>query len=302
MNIEQAYKIFELKPNNSLDEVKKKHKDLVKKFHPDINKSEEAPQKMKEINEAFDLIKKHKDGKINNFSTRPEEIIINKEITFAEACYGTKVNVKYNRQVQCSHCEGLGFTQKNNCKDCNGLGTTQKIEKTKFGQTVTRTTCKTCRGILNKQDCLNCYSSGSLSEEVDINVNIPPGVKPNSKLVLREMGNFTISQSFFGLSAEYENAYIIVDYKDNPNFKMVDSNIETNINISFLESISKFERTIILPDDKEINVQSSNQIKHGYKFVIPNQGIGRKGNLIVNTNVENIPEDKLSKILEILQC
>ena len=41
-----------LKPGATEDEIKSNYKNLVKKWHPDINPSEEAKTKIQEINEA----------------------------------------------------------------------------------------------------------------------------------------------------------------------------------------------------------------------------------------------------------
>ena len=38
------------------DEIKSAYKKLAKKYHPDLNKSPEAAEKMPEINEAYDVL------------------------------------------------------------------------------------------------------------------------------------------------------------------------------------------------------------------------------------------------------
>ncbi len=51
------YYVLGLKPGASNDEVKAAYRKLAKKYHPDLNPgSQEAEQKMKEINEAYDVI------------------------------------------------------------------------------------------------------------------------------------------------------------------------------------------------------------------------------------------------------
>jgi len=46
------YKTLGVKKDASQEEIKKAYKKLAKKYHPDINKHEEASDKFKEINEA----------------------------------------------------------------------------------------------------------------------------------------------------------------------------------------------------------------------------------------------------------
>ena len=55
------YSVLGLSQNASDDEVKQAYRKLAKKYHPDLNPgSKEAEQKMKEINEAYDMIVNHK--------------------------------------------------------------------------------------------------------------------------------------------------------------------------------------------------------------------------------------------------
>ena len=61
------YEILQLPKNASFDEVKKKYRELVKKYHPDIlmgrGESEEiiekSTRKLQEINEAYETIKQN---------------------------------------------------------------------------------------------------------------------------------------------------------------------------------------------------------------------------------------------------
>jgi len=58
MNITLAYQILEVSENISEEELKKKFKSLVLKYHPDRNKASNSTQKFIEIKEAYDLILK----------------------------------------------------------------------------------------------------------------------------------------------------------------------------------------------------------------------------------------------------
>ncbi len=60
------YAILGVKPSASDEEVKRAYRDLVKKYHPDNYQnnplSDLAEEKMKEVNEAYDLIVKQRAG------------------------------------------------------------------------------------------------------------------------------------------------------------------------------------------------------------------------------------------------
>jgi DnaJ-class molecular chaperone len=57
----QAAQILNLREKESMAEIKKKHRQLIKKWHPDQcqQKPEICKQKVREINEAFKIIKEY---------------------------------------------------------------------------------------------------------------------------------------------------------------------------------------------------------------------------------------------------
>lgn len=67
-DIHKAYDILGATPDESMDEIKKKYRALVKEYHPDILMGQgqaqsiidQATAKLQEINEAYEMIKKEK--------------------------------------------------------------------------------------------------------------------------------------------------------------------------------------------------------------------------------------------------
>ncbi len=57
MDYRDYYAILDVAKGASKDEVQKAYRKLARKFHPDINKSPEAEQKFKDINEAYEVLK-----------------------------------------------------------------------------------------------------------------------------------------------------------------------------------------------------------------------------------------------------
>ena len=56
--ISDARKILGIPKSATEQEVRRAYRDLVKKWHPDTNKTKEAKNKMQEINHAFEIIMK----------------------------------------------------------------------------------------------------------------------------------------------------------------------------------------------------------------------------------------------------
>lgn len=61
------YKVLGVSKDASNEEIKKAYKNLAKKYHPDLNSSSEAVEKMKEINIAYDHIIAQRTNKHNNY-------------------------------------------------------------------------------------------------------------------------------------------------------------------------------------------------------------------------------------------
>lgn len=67
LNLDEAYNILELEKGADLPQLKKRYRELAKRYHPDIlnanNVSEkelkEGARKFQQINEAYELVKRH---------------------------------------------------------------------------------------------------------------------------------------------------------------------------------------------------------------------------------------------------
>lgn len=57
MQYKDYYKILGVDRNAEKDEIRKAYRKLARKFHPDVNKSADAEQKYKDINEAYEVLK-----------------------------------------------------------------------------------------------------------------------------------------------------------------------------------------------------------------------------------------------------
>jgi len=54
--IDEARKLLGIAENATADEARKRYRELAKIWHPDVNSTEEAHEKMQDINEAYALL------------------------------------------------------------------------------------------------------------------------------------------------------------------------------------------------------------------------------------------------------
>ena len=59
MNYNEACNILGVNKNDTLEDIKKKYRELATKYHPDINKEKDATEKTQQINLAFEFICKN---------------------------------------------------------------------------------------------------------------------------------------------------------------------------------------------------------------------------------------------------
>lgn len=70
------YKILKLPKNSSIEEIKKRYKELAKIYHPDLNPSKDAEEKFKEINEAYNKILSIKENSKRKKKNLKKDVVI----------------------------------------------------------------------------------------------------------------------------------------------------------------------------------------------------------------------------------
>jgi len=286
MNVQEAFKEFELKPDASDEEIKKQYKTLSKKYHPDRNKDSSAEDKFKKINAAHEVLKNRNNVQQNNFQEIVlEHIQTSTNISFVESVLGCKKDISYSRIGKCSHCQGQGQKLENNgCKDCNGTGM-----KTVYQQrSIFRSTCDKCHGRQKTSICAPCNGQGSAHTNVNITVSIPGGVVDKSILRLQGMGNYF--QHF--IMEHHTDVHLTVHVKKHEDLYIEENNVCFKLPISLKEAVSGITKKVPSIDgDKDIVIPKLSKNKD--EIIIKNLGVSRKGNQKIILDVsypENIEE------------
>ncbi len=129
-----------------------------------------------------------------NSPQRGRDVQMNIDLTFEEACFGTKKDVTVSHMEQCHTCHGSGAapgTQPTRCTHCGGTGQVSSMQRTPFGNMQSVRTCEVCRGkgtIIN-DPCKNCRGEGILRNSKKISVNVPGGIDSGQTLNVRGEGD-----------------------------------------------------------------------------------------------------------------
>ena len=301
MNREEAFKILELSPSSSEDEIKKKFKKLAAKYHPDVNKSDDADDKFKQINEAYSVLQ----NKVNipkpklKFYQRfvAPNISLKVTISFKESVQGCVQNLTYDHFVQCSMCEGSGGDLKDTlCSTCGGQG----VKVSRQGPNMfVQTTCPTCHGMrFEMQSCSSCHGRGAVKQSNSIEVRLPGGVKNKGTVSVPEQGNYF----FNGLFAGTDHLHLEVTVIPHEKFTLKNRDVEYILDVDLLSVLQGTELNVpTLDEDVKITVPKGS--KHLDKITIPGHGVhekGAKGNQIVILNVKYPEEPLYTNLCEVL--
>lgn len=233
------YSILGVGKNASDDEIKSAYRRLAKQYHPDLNKTEEAANKFKEINEAYEVLgDKTKRANYDQYGSadgpqgfggagaggfgdffggggfsdifadifssfggtnervqeKGQDINIEINLQFAEACFGCEKLVTIGRLEKCDECHGTGAkngTSLSTCPDCRGAGRVRYQQNTMFGTTIREGVCQRCKGTgkIVKEKCTTCGGKGVKKVNKTVKVKVPAGIDAGQILRLRGEGN-----------------------------------------------------------------------------------------------------------------
>lgn len=208
--LKDYYKILEIEENFTEDVLKKKYRELSKKYHPDINPS--GGDKFKEIGEAYDVLSDtnkrrqydmekrgghNMDDIVANFFNQSNrqhkspDKIISLKLTPIEVYKGVAKDIIYSKNNPCDVCKGSCGTKKT-CETCNGGGYIINRFGSGFFVQQVQTTCPTCAGtgqmIIDK--CYKCNGVGVKSEMNQVTIEVPRTADNGQFLKMHKLGDF----------------------------------------------------------------------------------------------------------------
>lgn len=326
MKLSEAYKVLELPQGVSQDEVKKRARDLMKLYHPDVNKRPGAEEKFKKINEAFERIKSGEPDVIERSRTtsssspfydvgsifesmfggqmggqrhrgvgHAENVHLKLSLTFEESVVGAYKTVKYYVNDFCQACEGMGTTIENNgCKTCGGRGIKETVHSSGVIFTSMKIVCPTCQGNVKMNGCLKCLGAKTVKRERVQQIHTPPGVKNGTVLRVRGAGHAIVSPTPSG------HTDVILEMLVAPSqhgLTLVDNNVIYTAQINLVDALRGKKLNVpTVHGTLEIDVPPRS--KNADKVLIPGRGVAPSGNQVVILDV-TYPDD-VSKIIDVL--
>lgn len=131
---------------------------------------------------------------------RGEDLLMRIKLTFEEAVYGCKKDIKVNVTDTCDNCHGKGGFKERTCPTCGGRGVIKEDQRTIFGMMQTQKTCPECEGSGKTfgEVCRECSGRGRVTKAKTLTVNIPEGIDTGNQLRLSGKGGAGINGGSHG--------------------------------------------------------------------------------------------------------
>jgi len=218
------YAVLGVSQTASPEEIKRAYRRLAREHHPDTNQQHAASgDRFKEITHAYEVLsdpeKRHRydtfgderaaDGGFGDFgglsdlfssffggagqggaargTGRGADLLAEVELTLEEASVGVEREVSISTLDGCTECRGSGSapgTWPSPCSECEGTGQVQQVRRTVFGNVMTASTCRRCRGAgeVILDPCPRCAGKGRVAVDQSLTVSVPPGVEDGAQL------------------------------------------------------------------------------------------------------------------------
>ena len=242
-------------------------------------------------------------GARRNGPRKGDDIGFSVTVTFEEAAFGAKKDVKFNRTARCATCGGTGSKdgKTTTCQSCGGSGqrrVTQRLGGMAFQSTVA---CDACRGTgkIIKEPCPDCRGSGTVREQKVMTVNIPAGINDGERIALRGQGNDGSNGGPAG------DVIIEVRVRRHSIFERDGYNIYCDVPVTVADATLGAEIDVpTLNGNKKYKIPEGTQ--PGTQFKMRGEGVcyindpQRRGDLIFTVNVE-IPRSLNNKQKDLLR-
>ncbi len=158
------------------------------------------------------------------------------ELEFADAVFGTEVQIPIRGYEVCSTCNGSGAKQGTKpilCSQCDGKGEMRQVRQSILGQMVTSSVCPKCSGLGEEipDPCPNCKGEGRVISDKQLPITIPAGVDNGFALRITSQGNAGLRGGNAG------DLYVHVRVKDHPRFRRDGHNLLAQQHISVAQAI-----------------------------------------------------------------
>lgn len=281
------YSILEISKDASEKDIKKAYRKLTLQYHPDRNNSSDAEEKIRKINEAYEVLG-DKDKRMLYDSGTNQSGFSFGEFHFSDV-QGVDINNIFNMFFNGGIPQQSGFRV---FRD----GVPQPMKPSPILQTLTLTLEQSFKGCLVDIKIDRTVSVGeSVSYETEtFNISIPAGIHPE-QFIIQEKGN--VCENCKG------DVIISIHIENNPSFSRRGIDLFYSKTLTLKESLCGFSFVINHPSGDSIVIEERTITKPSSKKIIPDMGMRKDGqqtgNLIIEFSIE-FPESLTPEQIDLI--
>ena len=243
-------------------------------------------------------------GNRRNRPTRGEDLLMRIRLTFDEAVFGCKKDIKVTVTEECDECHGKGGFDEVTCQTCNGTGVIRDEQRSLFGIIQTQKVCPNCRGEgkTYKNICRECRGEGHVSVNKTLTINVPEGIDTGHRLRLSGKGGAGSN------GGENGDIYLEFVVDDHDYFERNGDDIYLEVPITITDAILGCKKEIpTLSGNGYVEIKPGTQNYSKLKLKgkgIKNPNTGKYGdmyvvvNVIIPTKLTRTQKDLLTELSE----
>ncbi len=293
MKYKNYYEILGVTRKTPIDEIKLSYRQLAKKYHPDTNKTPEAEEKFKDVNEAYaTLTNEEKRKKYDKQVARLGYGFVNTDSSLSNVKYEFKSGINAFNDLLTTI---LGFKKENSEDEAEIPQTLDSEEKKDKKKAIKGTDIITHLNVtleegyfgVEKKIAIKAFKTGLRT----FSVKVPVGIKSGDKIRLAALGNPGKNGG--------KNGDLIINVKliDDSEFKLdgVDLEKEIEITPAIAALGGKYKLQVM---DERLFVSLPKHLRDGEIVTVPNKGYidenGDRGNLNLKIHID-MPVDITEK-------
>jgi molecular chaperone DnaJ len=222
------------------------------------------------------------------------------DISFRDAVYGTKADIKFQHNEICETCHGSGCARgasRKTCPTCGGVGQVRRSA----GFFAVQQTCPTCGGTGTVIDhpCTACHGAGVVTKSKRMTLSVPAGVDDGKRIAIPHQGDAGVNGGTAG------DLIVVLHVEQHPYFERDGQDLYCAVPVSMIQAALGATINVTSLDDKKIELHIPAGTTHGKLLRIKSEGVPftgstRKGDLYIKILIQ-VPQHMTSQQRALLE-
>jgi len=222
------------------------------------------------------------------------------DITFKDAVYGTKADIKFQHSETCETCHGTGCApgaSRKTCPSCGGAGQVRRSA----GFFAVQQTCPQCggTGTIIDHPCAACRGTGLETKSKRMTLTIPAGVDDGKRIAIPHQGDAGPNGGPAG------DLIVVLHVQSHPYFERDGQDLYCAVPVTMAQAALGAAINITALDESKIELKIPAGTTHGKLLRIKGEGVPftgstRKGDLYIKILVQ-VPQHLSSQQKALLE-